>query len=152
MMGPPDNRISSSTIRQTLNKILMSPIEERSLNQPLPEQLDNLTGIFPNQISPTLHPSFSTRHRAIQPQMRHQTPSVSNLPMHPEVSEKIDNLHNLFKYNKKSILPKEHESNLPFKKSRYSLNNLIDFTFCYKFNSDINSLLYQSSSNQILDP
>ena len=92
--------------------------------------------------------------------MKHRTPFVSNVPLHPEISEKINNLHNFFKYKKKSILPQEHEflpkgkfpSNLPFKKSRYSPNNLPDFFSGYKLNSDIDSLLYQSSSNKILNP
>ena len=64
-------------------------IEEGSLNQPLAEQLDNLAGIFPDQITPTLHPSFSTRHRTIQPQMRLLAPYVSNLPLHPEISKRL---------------------------------------------------------------
>ena len=109
--------------------------------------LNNLAGIFPNRITPTLHPSSSSRHRTIQPQVRQQTPSVTSLPLHPEISQKIDNLHNSFKYKKKSILSKQHKllpkgkfsSNLPFRKSRYSPNNLPDFSSGYKLTLNIDT-------------
>ena len=40
---------------------------------------------------------------------------------------------------------------MPFRKFRYSPNNFPNFTSGYKFNSNIDSFLYQSSSNKILN-
>ena len=70
MTGLLDIHVSSSGISPTLEQDSNESTEEGSLNQPLAEQQDNLAGIFPDQITPTLHPSSSTKHRTIQPQMR----------------------------------------------------------------------------------
>ena len=88
MTGPIDTHISSSVIKRIQNQTLMNSSAE---------QLQNLADVFPDQITPTLHPPSSPRHRTIQPHMKQQTPSVTNLPLHSANTENENNLHNSLK-------------------------------------------------------
>ena len=58
MTGQLDIFVSSSGIRQVSEQDSNDSIEEGSLNQPLAEQQDNLAGIFPDQITPTLQTPY----------------------------------------------------------------------------------------------
>ena len=123
--------------------------EEGSLNQPLTKQLDNLAGIFPDQITP-LH---SNLH--LQPNI---TPSNHKRGCKLHLSQIclciwrfLKNFITCTTYSSTRKSPSfrksKFPSNLPYEKSRYSPNNLPDFTSGY----ELNFFSYQSSSNQILD-
>ena len=61
MTDQPDTHVSFSRIKRIQNKTLINDsFKENSLNQPHVEQLQNLTNVFPDQITPTPHPHPDT--------------------------------------------------------------------------------------------
>ena len=112
--------------------------EEGSCYFPLADQLQKLAVLFLDKVVPTNH-SFSSYLWAHSTADETRDPICLRLPLDPTLTKKFHTQNNSFKYNKKSILPKENKflpkeklpSNLPFKKSRYSPNDFPDFTSGY---------------------
>ena len=95
--------------------------------------------------------------------MRKKESTISSLPLHPSIKTKIDQAHLFLDSFKLKILSKE-ESSLPtgkfpeattFIRSRYALNDFVDFSSGYKIDNKTDSLatsnLHHVSRNWCLD-